>query len=105
MPWSSRSAAPAFGTDQAALCGSRRKTARSRSVPPGASRRDAFTEPTHSSASSRSGPRAFSLAPRAARGVLVHQISPGSIRLVTHKDVSRDDILAALAAARTVLAP
>lgn len=39
----------------------------------------------------------------AARGVLVHQISPDAIRLVTHKDVSRDDILAALAAARDVL--
>ena len=40
----------------------------------------------------------------AARGVLPHQISPDSIRLVTHKDVSREDILTALAAARTVLA-
>jgi threonine aldolase len=41
----------------------------------------------------------------AARGVLAHQISPDSIRLVTHKDVSRDDILTALAAARELLAP
>src|SRR5574341_2174373 len=41
----------------------------------------------------------------AARDVLVHQISPDAIRLVTHKDVSRDGILAALAAARAVLAP
>lgn len=41
----------------------------------------------------------------AARGVLVHQISPDSIRLVTHKDVGRDDILVALAAARDILAP
>jgi len=39
----------------------------------------------------------------AGRGVLVHQISPDSIRLVTHKDVSRDGILAALTAAREVL--
>ncbi len=39
----------------------------------------------------------------AARGVLAHQISPDAIRLVTHKDVTRDDILAALAAAREVL--
>ena len=41
----------------------------------------------------------------AARGVLAHQISPDSIRLVTHKDVNREDILAALDAARAVLAP
>jgi len=41
----------------------------------------------------------------ATRGVLAHQISPDSIRLVTHKDVTREDILAALAAARAVLAP
>ena len=41
----------------------------------------------------------------ADRGILAHQISPDSIRLVTHKDVTRDDILAALAAAREVLAP
>ena len=40
----------------------------------------------------------------AARGVLAHQISPDSIRLVTHKDVNREDILAALAAARALLA-
>ena len=39
----------------------------------------------------------------AGNNVLVHQISPDSIRLVTHKDVSRDGILAALAAAREVL--
>jgi threonine aldolase len=41
----------------------------------------------------------------AARGILAHQISPDSIRLVTHKDVNRDDILTALAAAREILAP
>ncbi len=40
----------------------------------------------------------------AGRGVLAHQISPDSIRLVTHKDVSREDITAALSAARAVLA-
>ena len=39
----------------------------------------------------------------AGNNVLVHQISPDSIRLVTHKDVSRDDIPAALAAAREIL--
>jgi threonine aldolase len=40
----------------------------------------------------------------AARGVLAHQISSDSIRLVTHKDVSREDITAALSAARAALA-
>ena len=40
-----------------------------------------------------------------ARKVKIHQIGPGAIRCVTHKDVDRDDIDRALEAFREITAP